>query len=451
VSDTRFVTLATIIGAVFVACVYVPAVGRGFVKDDFRWLGDARSALEDPVHAVLPRAPNFYRPLVTASFAANYTLFGLNARAYGLTNVALYLACIAAIWLLLRDVGVGGPAASIGALTWALNPHGINMAVVWISGRTSLMLTVFGVLSTVCFLRRWRLTGALLLLAALLSKEEATVLPFVILVWVPIARRERRVSKAGTGGGDWALDVLGVLVPLVVYFALRAQTPALTPSTAPWFYRFTADPRALAINALSYLDRGATFFVVMAAIGVAIYGRTGLRGVSPRLVVAGLAWFLGGIALTVLIPVRSSLYAVFPSVGIATITAAVFDALRAADNTRSRDDLRFAAALAAILLFVPLYGRRNERWVEPARLSALTVRALTLDPPAPDAKGVVVFEDEPAPYATFDTALGALASAAVQVVTGRALEARIVTPAEPWTGQAAARYKLAAGRVERVE
>jgi hypothetical protein len=444
VSDTRFVTLATIVGAVFVASVYVPAVGRGFVKDDFRWLADARAALVDPVHAVLPQAPNFYRPLVTASFAADYTLFGLNARAYGLTNLALYLGCIAAIWLLLREAGVGGPAAAVGALTWALNPHGINMAVVWISGRTSLLLTVFGVLSTVCFLRRWQLTGALLLLAALLSKEEATVLPFVILVWV-------RIARSGTESGkDGALDVLGVLAPLIVYFAIRSQTPALTPSTAPWFYRFTAEPRALAINALSYLDRGATFFVVMAAIGVVIYGRAGLRGVSPRLVVAGLAWFLGGIALTVLIPVRSSLYAVFPSVGIALITAAVFDALRAADDTRSRDDLRFAAALAAILLFVPLYGRRNDRFVEPAQLSARAVRALELDPPARGAKGVVVFEDAPHGYASFDTALGALASSAVQVVTNLPLEARITPPGDSWTGPAAARYRLTDGRVERV-
>jgi hypothetical protein len=226
----------------------------------------------------------------------------------------------------------------------------------------------------------------------------------------------------------------------------------LTPSTVPWFYRFTTDPGALAINALSYLDRGGTIFAVMIAIGLAIYGRSGIEGVRTRLVLAGLVWFLGGIALTVWVPVRSSLYAVFPSVGTAMITAAVFDALRAADAQRARDDRWFAAAFAAILLFVPLYMGRNARWVEPAELSARTVRALSLDPPARGARGTVVFEDEKEPqrYASFDTALGALATSAVQLVTNLPLEGRILTPGDPWAGPEAARYRLSAGRVERV-
>ena len=115
-SETRFVALTTIVGLVFVAAVYLPAVGRGFVKDDFRWLADARTALAEPARAVLPRLPNFYRPLVTASFAADYALFGLNARAYGLTNLTLYMACAAAIVSLLREAGIGRAPAAAGTL-----------------------------------------------------------------------------------------------------------------------------------------------------------------------------------------------------------------------------------------------------------------------------------------------------------------------------------------------
>jgi hypothetical protein len=459
VSETRFVALTTIVGLVFVAAVYLPAVGRGFVKDDFRWLADARTALAEPAQTVLPRLPNFYRPVVTASFAADYALFGLNARAYGLTNLTLYLGCAAAIFSLLREVGIGRAPAAAGAFAWALNPHGINMAVVWLSGRTSLLLTLFAVLSMLAFLRGRRWIGSAWLLAALLSKEEAVALPLVFLVWLFAFRRGEGKDRIGR-----IPDAIALFAPLVVYLAARAHTPALTPSTAPSFYRLTADPHVVGVNALSYFDRGVTFFVFMTVVAVIAYGLASIRarrhagspfGAAsptrlPRWLAAGGAWLAGGYAVTVWLPVRSSLYAVLPSVGAAVICAALVEAMRDASGRRARGDLRFGAAVVAMLVFVPVYQHRNDRWVEPARLSARIVQALTTAPPIPGSTGVVVFEDEPGGYATFDTALGALASSAVQVVTNLPLEARIIPPGHAWTGLAAARYRLTSGRVERI-
>jgi len=459
VNETRFVTLTSIVGLVFVAAVYLPAVGQGFVKDDFRWLADARTALAEPARAVLPRLPNFYRPVVTASFAADYALFGLDARAYGLTNLALYIACAAAICSLLRAAGLGRAPAAAGALAWALNPHGINMAVVWLSGRTSLLLTLFAVVSMLAFLRGRRWIGAAWLLAALFSKEEAVALPFVFLVWLFALGSGEEKDRFGR-----IHDALALFAPLVVYIAARAQTPALMPSTAPSFYRLTADPRVVGVNALSYFDRSVTFFAFMTLVAGVAYGLASIRarlhrdlplGAAgptrlPQLLAAGLAWLVGGYAVTVWLPVRSSLYAVFPSVGAAVICAALVEAMRDGSGRRARGDLRFGVALVAMLAFVPVYQRRNDRWVQPARLSARIVQALTTAPPVPGSTGAVLFEDEPGGYATFDTALGALASSAVQVVTNLPLEARIIPPGHPWTGLAAARYRLTSGRVERI-
>jgi len=312
VNETRFVTLTSIVGLVFVAAVYLPAVGQGFVKDDFRWLADARTALAEPARAVLPRLPNFYRPVVTASFAADYALFGLDARAYGLTNLALYIACAAAICSLLRAAGLGRAPAAAGALAWALNPHGINMAVVWLSGRTSLLLTLFAVVSMLAFLRGRRWIGAAWLLAALFSKEEAVALPFVFLVWLFALGSGEEKDRFGR-----IHDALALFAPLVVYIAARAQTPALMPSTAPSFYRLTADPRVVGVNALSYFDRSVTFFAFMTLVAGVAYGLASIRarlhrdlplGAAgptrlPQLLAAGLAWLVGGYAVTVCIPV----------------------------------------------------------------------------------------------------------------------------------------------------
>ena len=70
--------------------------GSGFISDDFAWIlhsrwRDASDILRPP------GAGAFYRPLVSLSFALNHAMFGLDARGYGWTNLALTLACAAAL------------------------------------------------------------------------------------------------------------------------------------------------------------------------------------------------------------------------------------------------------------------------------------------------------------------------------------------------------------------
>jgi hypothetical protein len=423
-----------------IAAVYLPDIGRGFVKDDFGWIRDARAARVDLARLVQLSHPGFYRPLVTATFVVDYVVHGVNARGYGFTNLALYLACIAAIWALLREAGPSPPAAAVGAFAWALNPHGINMAVVWISGRTSLLLTLCAALCGRAFLRRQRVAGSLLLFAALLAKEEATVLPVIVIGWLLALRDER--------GRDLVLDVVATSWPLIVYALLRTQTPALTPATAPWFYRPTADLQLLAWNALEYLDRGATFFALIALAAWAVYGPRRVE-LSGRLVAVSAMWFVSGYILTIWIPVRSSLYAVFPSVGSALLCAGVVDAYRSVAVIRQKGDRWLAAALTSALFFVPVYQKRNDRWVEPARLSARAIEAIAASPPA-SVRGTVVFEDENAQFASFADAFGDFAGDAVREATHRGLDARIESAGARWTGPIAARYKLTRGRIDRV-
>jgi hypothetical protein len=422
-----------------IAAVYLPDIGRGFVKDDFGWIRDARAGLSDPLHALL-NEPGFFRPLVTSSFALDYLLYGVNARPYGFTNLALYLTCIAAIWALLREAGPSRTAASVGAFAWALNPHGINMAVVWLSGRTSLLLTACAALSARAFLRRQRVAGSLMLFGALLSKEEATVLPFVLMAWLWTLRddEDRRAL---------VLDAVAVCVPLIVYGLLRAQSPALTPSTAPWFYRPTTDLRLLALNAIEYLDRGATFFVLVGSAAWAAYRPERLRIPRP-IVLAGVVWFAAGYALTLWIPVRSSLYSVFPSVGSALLCAGAVEAFRSAPSARRAGDAWLAAALASLLAFIPVYQSRNDRWVEPARLSARAISAVSAHPPT--VAGLVIFEDDDTPFASFTDAFGSFAAEAASEAIQRPVDARIETGSVQWRGPAAARYKLTRGRIERL-
>ena len=219
---------------------------------------------------------------------------------------------------------------------------------------------------------------------------------------------------------------------LAAYFALRSQTPAFTPFDAPSFYRFTVDPRLLAANALKYLDRGATIFAIVVLLAAIAYRvRPAFSARERRLVWAGAAWFVGGYALTVLVPARSSLYAVFPSVGAALACAVVVDGMRRAAARAGTTDFRLAVALCTLVLCIPIYRIRNETWVEPARVSSRTLEAVAGDMASLPDHGVILLLDEATAPSNFRSAFGGLATDAIRLCTDRPLDARVVWPYRP--------------------
>ena len=79
-------------------------------------------------------------------------------------------ACACALAALALDLGLSRRAALLAAVLWMINPHGINMAILWLSGRTTTLLTLFSLLAAVAFMRRGMARRALIAMA-LLSKE----------------------------------------------------------------------------------------------------------------------------------------------------------------------------------------------------------------------------------------------------------------------------------------
>src|SRR5262244_3509718 len=98
------VGLLTAAWMVFATAVYLPDVGRGFVKDDFGWIETGYRTARAPDRAFLEPRVGFYRPLVDLSFAVDSVVHGMKPRGYGFTNLTLYTACVAALWLLGRTL-----------------------------------------------------------------------------------------------------------------------------------------------------------------------------------------------------------------------------------------------------------------------------------------------------------------------------------------------------------
>lgn len=390
---TRRQAGAALVLAAALLAIYLPGIGAGFIRDDFAWI--RASAIGGPADVLrfFERSTGFYRPLVAVSFGLNRAL-GFDPLWYGLVNLALLLTCTALLVALFMRLGLDPGGALLGAGIWALNFHGINMAVLWISGRTALLLILFSLLAARAAVRdRWW-TAAGWTLLALLSKEEAVMLPAMLIAWRFL------LSPRPVAAGR---VVLTMALPLGVYFALRAHSGAMTPLDAPAEYRFTSDVWAILRNGREYADRAATLpgLVTLAAIALAwTRRRSGRAPISlgpddRRLMVMGGVWLAGGYAVTLWVPVRSSLYACFPSIGAALAAAVMCRAAFAAMSERRR---RVAAIGVLILPFLlwPVYRARNDSYDAAGALSRSVLRELEALP-IPAGRDVIVTDEDARP------------------------------------------------------
>jgi hypothetical protein len=435
--------LLAIAWIVFVAAVYCPDVGRGFIKDDFTWIRSAQSAAARPITLLRQPDPGFYRPAVTLAFMSDFAVHNRQPRGYGWTNLALYVLCAAAVVLLALAIGLPGRVVALSAFLWAVNPHGVNMAIVWLSGRTASLLTLFSLLAAAAFVRRKYGVAAIVIALALLSKEEAVALPFILLTWAWIQGRGVRPS--------WPA-IAAAIGPLTIYLALRGLTPAMTPASAPAFYQFTLDPLQVIRNAGEYLDRSATLTAAAVLLALALYRARPAIDAADRAVLAMMGvWWAGMFAITVWLPVRSSLYAVCPSVAAAIAGALLIERLRAASP---RAWCAFEPIVAVLVVAaIPLYQIRDDTRAEAARVSQRTLNEIERDLPALPRTGAVVLHEDP-DVPVFREAFGDLAAEALRTRFDRDWDARIVADPVSARGSAAgagviAEYWIRHGTIAR--
>jgi len=419
--STRYTWVAALVLAAIFAAIYVPALGHGFVKDDFRWIAEGDVHSPDDIHRIFTTNVGFYRPLVTSSFAIDRAAWGLDPRGYAFTNLLLLAADAALLFLLATRLALPVPAAVFAVAVWTLNFHGINMALLWISGRTALLLILFALGATLAVLRGHLPAAGLFTLAAMLCKEEAVMLPALLTAVAMF--RPRRIGLAAAFARCWPLWVAAG-----IYVLLREQSGAFGVSTAPGYYHLTVDPRSVLTNVAQYLDRGAT---VAAAATIAVWMAARHPGPFTRderdVIGFGALWFASMYAITVFLPVRSSLYAVAPSIGSALVAAAF--AGRAWRDAPSRFARACTALVAIAALLVPVYRSRNHGLVEPADLasqSLATIRdAVRRDPTVRDI--AVIDDASPRTAVTLDSAFGALFPDAVHLFVGPDVRGTLAT------------------------
>jgi hypothetical protein len=297
----------------------------------------------------LPRdAVHYFRPLFVLSLKLDHLVWGQFAQAYHLTNLALHLLNAWMVHRLLLLTRLPARAALLGACLFAAFPHH-TVAVLWISGRTEVLLGTFVLGALLMHARalvdprplRWRLGSLGLAAGACLTKEGAVVLPglLVLLEWlvrdpqVPVRAQLRPAL----------LRLWPVLALIAAYLVLRLGLMGLGQAPPKPYYVSPLDPGFVPyvaaktmyyylgwLTSVPILPVGPValmFQYPLAAVLVALLVLAGwwrllrrLRDLSQRW--AWLAWT--GVALLPTAPVMSSNhYTYLANAGVAVLWASV--------------------------------------------------------------------------------------------------------------------------------
>jgi hypothetical protein len=139
-------------------------------------------------------------------------------------------------------------------------------------------------------------------------------------------------------------------------------------------------------------------------------------------------WWAGMFAITIWLPVRSSLYAVCPSIAAAVAGALLIERMRAASVSPR---LPLEPVLALLLLgTIPIYQMRDDLRAEAARVSQRTLDTIERDLAALPPTGVVILHEDP-DFPVFREAFGGLVTEALRTRFGREWDARIEDGAAP--------------------
>ena len=191
---TPFILMATLLAA-FALASYAPFLSL----DDRGILDFLQSTPTDLLKMFLSGGGDYYRPLTFVSFIFDLQLWGRNAAAFHLVNVALHLCNTLLVYYLASRL-VTPPrdssyAALLAGLLFALHPVNVE-AVMWVAGRTDLLCCLFFLLALVLVveteLTKIRAAAGLFLclLLSLWSKEASIGLFGVVAITWLLHRKE---------------------------------------------------------------------------------------------------------------------------------------------------------------------------------------------------------------------------------------------------------------------
>lgn len=155
-----------------------------FLSDDFVHLVDwGLPSLSEVLTWFYREYAGFYRPLTALWWKGQFTLWGMNAIGYQLSNLILHIACALLVGDIASRLGTKESCSPVLATLVFLILPGHMFGVMMISANTGLLCSVFYLLSVATYLRHSTALSLTCFVCALLTKELALSLPIVISTW----------------------------------------------------------------------------------------------------------------------------------------------------------------------------------------------------------------------------------------------------------------------------
>ncbi|HTV55578.1 MAG TPA: hypothetical protein VMI06_11775, partial [Terriglobia bacterium] len=234
---------ADLLGVLILASAlpYLNTLSGGFVYDDLTQVTDnpyivnfhhLRSIFTTGVWSFVGRqgVTNYYRPLMTLGYLVCYHLFGKLAFGYHLVNLTLYVMVVCILFGMTLAMFRRRDLAFMAALLFALHPVHTE-SVAWIAAVTDLELTLFFLVAFWFFLKTANSDGGrfvpamagmeICFVLALLSKEQALMLPLLATIYEHGYREDRKTTswwqKISRYGLLWLIEVGYLLLRIRVF------------------------------------------------------------------------------------------------------------------------------------------------------------------------------------------------------------------------------------------
>ncbi len=247
----------------------------------------------------------YWRPSVRLSFQLDYLLAGKSPFAFHMGNLILFGLIGGLLYTFLRQSSSSRIAGFIGTLLYAFHPARAE-SVVWISGRTDLMMTLGVLAAVICYQKTttdqkrrvlWGLLMAVSAVLAVSSKETGVMLPAIVILSAPVMAWRHKVAA-------FVLAIPSLLYPIPKYLSVHALgswhgahvepmlVPALALKTIGYYARLVFFPVCLNTEhwfpyPVSYLDSGV--LTGLGCLAVLVFVLWKHR--SDPLIRLGVAWF----------------------------------------------------------------------------------------------------------------------------------------------------------------
>ncbi|MCK9431450.1 MAG: tetratricopeptide repeat protein [Candidatus Omnitrophica bacterium] len=365
--------------------IYFNSLRGGFIWDDaglvrdnlyLRSWSNLGSIFTGNIWAGIGEGSMVYRPLQVFTYLIDYSLWGLNPFGYHLTNLILHILAALTVYRFVKELFCRRTLALFAGILFLAHPAQVE-AVSYISGRADSLAAIFLLWSFIFYIRSLKknniffpLAMSLSFILALLSRENAIILPALLLLY-HYAFKERFRFKAYLP--CLAIGAVYIFSRFIFMASVFYDVPAqstLIQRLPGFFVAFANYLRILFLPFDLHMEYGNFLFgfrnpgaiAGAALIFILVFAAVRIRD-SSRLACFSILWFLVTLfPVSNLYPINSYMaehWLYLPLIGFAMVVGRIFEVYYRRHKAKALPLFLFACLASG---YGYLTFRQNDYW-----------------------------------------------------------------------------------------